>query len=117
MVVPCPTPGLVATRRPWCAATIARAMVSPRPLPWLSLVALETSARWNRLKTASSWSGEMPSPSSPTIRYAWMPTARTVRVTCPSVEVCRNALSSRLAKTWARRWGSPRIAGPVAGPW
>ncbi len=91
-----------AVIRPPCSSQTQRAMARPRPVP-----PPESSPAPNRSKTRSTRSAGMPGPSSRTSSHQVdASAARPVTSTSPPGGLCRTALSTRFATSWASRAGS-----------
>jgi hypothetical protein len=90
---------------PWWASTMAREMVSPRPLPGI-IRRVAASLRKNRSKICSWSAAGIPMPVSATLSTASFPSTARVTSTFPSSGVNFTALEMRLPRSWAMRVGS-----------
>ena len=111
-VLPCPS-SLRTEMVPWWASTMAREMVSPRPLPGITRW-VTASVRKNRSKIRSRSAAGMPMPVSETLSTASFPWTARVTSTFPSSGVNFTALEMRLPRSWAMRVGSTARRGTAA---
>ena len=98
---------------PLCAATMALAMVSPRPVPGIAC-RVAASERKNLSKIRSRSPAGMPMPVSATASTAWSPCMPTLTSTLPPSGVNFTALEMRLPASWAMRSGSRAKQGRAA---